>query len=138
MIPTVNVNLVHVLVAAIAAFALGALWYGPLFGKTWMKLAGVTPQKTKSMKKSMMKSMAGGFILTLLSSYILAHFVKYVSAASIGDASQLAFWLWLGFVVPVEAGVVLWEGKQFKLFAVCALHSLVSLALMASIIAAWV
>ena len=133
-----TVNYMHVLVAAIAAFALGALWYGPLFGKAWMKLAGITPQKMKSMKMTPMQSMGIGFILTLLSSYILAHFVKYFSAASIGDASQLAFWLWLGFVVPVQAGVVLWEGKQFKLFALCTLYSLVSLALMASILAAWV
>jgi hypothetical protein len=31
-----NIHWLSVLVAALSSFFLGGLWYGPLFGKTWM------------------------------------------------------------------------------------------------------
>ncbi|HLD39833.1 MAG TPA: DUF1761 family protein, partial [Candidatus Nanoarchaeia archaeon] len=33
-------NYLAVLVAAIAAYVVGFLWYGPVFGKKWMALMG--------------------------------------------------------------------------------------------------
>ena len=36
------INLAAVLAAALAAFVLGFLWHGPLFGKLWMRLMGFT------------------------------------------------------------------------------------------------
>ncbi len=33
-----------VIVAALASFPLGMLWYGPLFGKAWMAASGVTKE----------------------------------------------------------------------------------------------
>lgn len=34
-----------ILLAAVSAFVLGGLWYGPLFKNTWCKAAGVDPDK---------------------------------------------------------------------------------------------
>jgi hypothetical protein len=39
-----NVSLVATLVGTVLGFVLGALWYGPLFGKTWMAAVGLTPE----------------------------------------------------------------------------------------------
>ena len=36
------ISLVATLAATIAGFVLGALWYGPLFGKPWMAAVGVS------------------------------------------------------------------------------------------------
>lgn len=38
-------NPLAMLVAAASAFALGGLWYGPLFKHAWCKVAGVDPDK---------------------------------------------------------------------------------------------
>jgi len=35
-------NWLTILVAAVSAFMLGGLWYGPLFGKLWMRAVGMT------------------------------------------------------------------------------------------------
>ena len=35
------------LVAAISAFVLGGLWYGPLFGNGWKTASGVKPEDTR-------------------------------------------------------------------------------------------
>ena len=37
-----NVNLLAVFLGALAFFVVGALWYGPLFGKTWQRADRVT------------------------------------------------------------------------------------------------
>ena len=37
-----EVSIPATLVATVLGFALGALWYGPLFGKRWMAAVGMT------------------------------------------------------------------------------------------------
>jgi hypothetical protein len=134
---TIAVNYVAVLVAAIAAMVVGMLWYGPVFGKTWMKLA-LSPKDKKNMGMgSAKKSMTLGFIGALVTAYVLAHFVGYVGAMTAGAGVQLAFWLWLGIAAPLQSGIVLWEGKPFKLFVLNTAHELVTLAVMAAILAVW-
>ncbi|MBI2323565.1 MAG: DUF1761 family protein, partial [Chloroflexi bacterium] len=38
-----QVNWIAVIGAAIVAFAINAVWYGPLFGARWARLIGVDP-----------------------------------------------------------------------------------------------
>src|SRR2546429_1612246 len=50
--PTANVNILAVLVAALLTFVLGAFWYSPiLFARQWMQAQGYTPEKIAEMKK---------------------------------------------------------------------------------------
>ena len=37
-----EVNWIAVIAAAVSAFVMGGLWYGPLFGKKWMALVGLS------------------------------------------------------------------------------------------------
>ena len=137
MMAAVSINYWAVLAATIAAIVLGFLWYGPLFGKVWMQLMGMDKKKMdKNMKKQMTKSYIILVITTLITSYVLAHFVKYLGT-TVSDALQTAFWIWLGFVATIQIGIVLWDGKPWKLYFINASHQLVSLALMATILALW-
>ena len=132
------VNYTAVLVAAVVAFIIGGIWYGPLFGKLWMKLAFTSKKDMKKMGMgSAKKSMTIGFLVTVLTAYVLAYFVNYVQATTISGGIGLAFWLWLGIAGPVQIGSVLWEGKSWKLFWLTSAHEFVSLAVMASILAVW-
>lgn len=131
------VNYWSVLVAAIASFAVGWLWHGPLFGKMWMKEMGFTPKSMKKMKLSPGTAMFWGFIATLVTAYVLALIVGYTMVATFGAGAQLAFWLWLGFIAPVQFGKFLWEGKSFKLFAINAAYYLASLIVISGILAIW-
>ena len=134
----VSVNLWAVLVAAIAGMAIGFLWFGPLFGKQYMAFMNLDKKKMKeAKKKGMGKTFTIAFLSTLLMSYILAHFVGYVQATTIVDGIVLAFQLWLVFFATTELGMILWEGKPFKLYAIKTLHNLVSLAVMGAILAVW-
>lgn len=134
----VSVNLAAVLVAALVNMVLGGLWYSPLlFGKTWMKLSNIPMEKMGEMKKQATKSYAIAFVAALVMSYVLAHFATYMKVATIPEGAQLGFWIWLGFVVPVSLGSVLWEGKGYTLFGINVGYYLVSLLIMGSIFAVW-
>ena len=41
------INWLAVIVATVATFILGGLWYGPLFGRMWMAASGMTDEKAK-------------------------------------------------------------------------------------------
>ena len=131
------INYWSVLGAAVASFVIGMLWYGPLFGKQWMKLAGITPASMKKMKMTPARAMTFGFIAMLVTAYVLSNFVHILGIMSWAAAAQFAFWAWLGLVAPVQLGAYIWEGKPFKLFLLNAAHNLVSLIVMSGIVAVW-
>ena len=138
MAPPVDINYLAVLVAAIASMFVGFLWYGPLFGKTWMKLMGFSEATMKKMKMTATKAYVIAFIVALVSAYVLARFVDYIQAATMGDAIAAAFWIWLGFMTPLNLGSVLWENKPMKLFLINVAHNLVALIIAAIILTIWV
>ncbi len=59
-----------VVVATVAAFAVGFLWYGPLFGKTWSNLIGMTDEKRK--KANMGQVFGIAIALTLVMTILFA------------------------------------------------------------------
>jgi hypothetical protein len=139
----IEINYLAVLVAGILATGLGALWYGPLFGKQWIAMTGIQMPETitPEMKKSMNKSYAITFIGALVMAYVLAFSLAMGNAAlgtsGIAAGLQAAFWNWLGFVAPVMLGMVLWEGKPWKLYVLNVGYYLASLLLMGTILALW-
>lgn len=137
MAPPVNINYLAVLIAAIVSMFIGFLWYGSLFGKTWMKLMGFNEASMKKMKMTAKRAYIVAFIGTLISSFVLAHFVDYVQATNISDAIQLGFWIWLGFTAPLLLGSVLWENKSVKLYLINVSHQLVSLVIASVVLTLW-
>jgi hypothetical protein len=134
-----NINFVPVFVAAVAGMVIGFAWYSKfLFGKMWIQMMDISDS---TMKKGMGKSAALGFVAQLVMAYVLAHFVQVAAAVegsvTISNTLMLAFWIWLGFVATVMIGVVLWEGKPWKLYLLNIGYQLVALLAMASILAAW-
>ncbi|MBI2551232.1 DUF1761 domain-containing protein [Candidatus Uhrbacteria bacterium] len=138
----VTINHLAVFVAALSSLVLGCIWYGPLFGKPWMRLAGLSHEKIAEAKK---KGMAGRYsvmlIGTVVMSYVLWHEITFAIAffgvSGIGAGLEGGFWIWLGFIAPVLMGAVLWEGKSWTLWLINAGYYLLSLMLMGGILASW-
>ncbi len=139
----IPINYGAVLAAAIVNMVLGSVWYGPLFGKTWMKLSGITPDKIDAAKaKGMGKSYVIAFAGSLVMSYVLAHAIIFAAAyfkmSGISAGLMSGFWNWLGFVAPVTLGAVLWEGKPWMLWVLMNGYYLLSLLIMGTILSAWI
>lgn len=134
----VAVNYLAVLLAAVAAYAVGAVWYSPIgFGKQWKKLMGFSNEDMRRMPLTMRQAMAAGFLFTLLMSYVLAHFVMFLHVTDVLNALALGFWVWLGFGVMVLSYSWTYEGKSFKLFLFNAAHLLVATEVMAAVLSLW-
>lgn len=131
-------NWLAVIVAAILQMVLGFLWYGPLFGKTWMSMMGIAPQaSTGAMGKGMGKTYAWTFVGSLVTAAVLGKLVGAMGATSTGAGAAVGFWAWLGFVATVTLGSVLYEKRSFSLYALNNGYQLVSLVMMGEVLAAW-
>jgi len=136
-VPEVVVNYVAVVVAAVASVVLGAIWYGPLFGKVWMKAAGKTKSDIDKSKGDMPKMYAITIAGSLATAYVLAVFIGWAQVTTIALAVILAFLVWLGFVVTSSLGTVVWESRNQQSFLIDVSYSFVSLIIMAAIIVVW-
>lgn len=76
-------------------------------------------------------------VAALVQAYVLAHFVYYVGALTIGQGMQAGFWLWLGFVAPTLSVVALTKGQTWKAYLIDILFPLIALIVMAGILANW-
>src|SRR2546425_1685769 len=83
--PTANVNLLAVLVAAVLTIALGAVWYSPvLFAKQWMHAHGYTPEKVEEMKRrGVVRAHAVSFVCYLRMAYLGGLLVLYTQGAGV-------------------------------------------------------
>lgn len=142
----VVINYWAVLLSVIVAAVLGFIWYGPLFGKQWMHMAGITKAEMEEGKKKgmagMWKSMVPMLIASFLMAFVLAHELYYMSAytrmVGIDNGITGALWLWLGFIAPVTLSPVLWEKKPWKYWFITSGYYLVLLVLMGVILSLWV
>ncbi len=106
-----EINLVAVLVATVAMFATGAVWYGALFGKVWGEIHGfdkLSAKKQKELQSQMAIPYVGQLVVTFLTACALAFFFS-----SMPDTSSwlIAFVIWLGFMVQVTYGALVFGGS---------------------------
>ncbi len=119
-----NINMMAILVAVVANFVLGFIWYTPLFGKAWAKEMGMdTGVKPTSgeMAKGMIFMVIGNFFMA----YVFAHNIaawSYVPGtkemSAMANILNAAGFTWLGFYLPLDLGAVAWERKSWKLFGI--------------------
>jgi hypothetical protein len=126
---------VAIIVAAIVQMILGFLWYGPLFGKTWMSLMGSTTQSMN--REGMGKTYAWTFIGSLVTAGVLRRVATMVGATTIGAGASLGGWVWLGFVATVTLASVIYEKRSVNLYVLNNGYQLISLVVMGAILAAW-
>ena len=130
-----NINLIGVLAAGIVGMVIGVLWYGPLFGKQWIRWMGFTKETIEeTKKKGMISSYALGFVGQLASAYSLALLTAFSFQYFGGFSYSLVFWVWFGIVLPVQMATVLWEGRSWQLFALNCAYSLAQLLVMALVL----
>lgn len=134
-----DINFWAVLVCAIVSMVVGSIWYGPLFGKLFMREMGMdkwTPEKQAAMKKSMGMSYALQFVASLITFYVLAWFIGGVDRMTVGGGIGVALLVWVGFIVPQKFGESIWGGKR-TLFWLGIGNMLITLVATGAIIGAW-
>lgn len=110
----INISILGVILATIAQFIIGAVWYSFLFGKLWGKIHGfdkLTPEVQKEMAGKMGPFYGGQLIVTVFTSVVLGLLINYLPNKS---PFFLAFLVWIGFVVPTQYSDVIFGGTEGK------------------------
>lgn len=131
----VPVNYGAVVVAALAGYLIGGLWYGPLFGEAWRKLSGAAEAKPTPFV------IASGLVSSFVMSFVLSHALTYANAylktSGVSSGIIIGFSTWLGYVATVTLGSVIYENKSWKLWLLNNGYWLTSLLAMGVILAVW-
>ncbi|HEX7017567.1 MAG TPA: DUF1761 domain-containing protein [Patescibacteria group bacterium] len=110
-----SLNIIALIAASVAQFVVGAVWYTFLFGNLWGKMHGFD-KLPKSTQEKMMKAMppiyAVQFVITMIMTGVLAYLMHIVPPTI--NPYVLAFWLWVGFIVPAQASAALFGGAEEK------------------------
>lgn len=133
---SVEVNYLAVFLAALSSMVVGSIWYAPkVFGNSWAKLAGLTPER---LQKGGMMPMVWAFVLSLLTAYVLAHVIflsnQFFGHSFLQDAVSTAFWVWLGFVATRILTHNLFELRPTKLNALALGNEFITIMLMGVVI----
>lgn len=129
-----SINLWAVLAAGLSSMALGSLWYSPtLFGKAWMREAGLTEEKARSANMAVV--MGSAFLLALIGAAVFAMLLGPTATpmfgASVGFAAGLCW-------VAASYGIsYLFEQRSLKLFLINGGYHTVQYTLFGLILGAW-
>lgn len=110
-----QLNYFAILLATIGQFIVGAVWYSVFFGKLWGKIHGFD-KLPKAVQQKMMKEMGPmygvQFVVTLMTSFVLALFIAVLPAD--WNPYGLAGFFWFGFVVPTTVSAAIFGGTENK------------------------
>lgn len=136
-----HLNYIAVLVATVAGFLLGWLWYSVLFGKIWMAEMKITPEKMEECrKKGMAFYFAQGLFFTLLSTFGLAAILVTHGAFGTPNwkhGAALGAFVGLFIAAMRQANTGTWEDKSLKLRLINGAHEVVMFAVQGAILGAW-
>jgi hypothetical protein len=145
MQPQIHVNWLAIGASVVASFAIGSLWYGPLFGKVWANAMGFAGEM-KATGAEIARGSIINLVGTFLMAYVLAHDVSVWRPSTWNAGSDKApyvygffagLFVWLGFIVPILLNGIAFERKSWKVFGIGAGFQFLSLQAMGLILSLW-
>jgi len=136
---SVDVSIVGVLLAALSAMVIGAIWYSnALFGKTWMKIIGINDAQ---MKKKMGSVMVGLMAVSIVTAYVMSYFVaythNYIGGSWLKAGVITALLAWVGFATTTVFAHGLFEPRDKQVLYINTGNRLVTLLAMGLILGAF-
>ncbi len=126
-----SINYLAVVVAAVVHLLTGLVWYsGRLFGKTWMELTHATLVPAA-------KWLPLGAVGHLAIALVLAVLIRFAGGPSLVAGLAIGLLVWIGFIVTLEVGELVWEKIPFRLFLLRAGEHFVALSLAGAILGVW-
>ena len=133
MLEFAGLNWWAILVATVAAFALGWLWYGPLFGEAWLKAVGKTAEEIEPSPRPFIIT----FFTTLLTCIVLAALMNGLDMMNLTGGIALGAMTGIGFIAASQASDNAFCGWGMPLFLILSGYRVVFNILMGAILGVW-
>ena len=130
-----NLNWLAIAVAALSAFMIGALWYGPVFGKAWQALSGLSEDDIQ--KGHPAKIYGGAFVLNLVIAFGIGMVLQLHPSADLGSGFNVGLLIGLAFVATSFGINYLFALRPLRLYLIDAGYMVVLMSVMGTIIGAW-
>ncbi len=131
-----TINILAVVVSAVAAMVVGFIWFSPpLFEKAWLEDIGRTREQLEG--DSPLKYLVA-FIGSLLMAYILARLLDIVGGPSLELGILLAVVVWVAFVAATSAANFAFASRPIRLWLIENGNHLLTLLVMGAILGVWV
>lgn len=127
------VNWLAVLAGTVVNMVIGFLWYGPLFGQTWMNWIGKSADEIESDSSMYIFSTASA----LISAFVLALIVAAFGASTITGGAVLGALVWLGIGATATLVYSVFEGPPLNVWALHVGYQLVVFVIMGALFAVW-
>src|SRR5262245_20164677 len=124
MQPSIHVNWMAVVASVVACFAVGGLWYGPLFGKLWARSMGMTAQPSGAeVARALLLNIVGLFLMAFVLTHDVAVWRPSTWNAGTDESPVVygffaGFFVWLGYVVPMLLNSVAFDRKPWTAFLI--------------------
>jgi Protein of unknown function (DUF1761) len=130
-----DVNYLAVLVAALAYFAFGAIYFArPVMGNAWMRAAKLEIPEGYRPNPAM-------FLLTFIAYFVaaaaLALIARAIGADSVSDGIVLGVVAGVAFALTTIVGTAVYEMKGAAYMAIHALYGIIGYGLMGTIVTIW-
>lgn len=118
-----NLNWLHLLVAAIAYFAIGAIWYSPvLFSNAWAKAVGLKMDDPE-LKKTFPIAMIGSFLMMFITVVALGIIQQKIPAVGVSGALKVGLFFGLCFSSMAIGISYIYQRKPLVLYLIdCGYH----------------
>jgi hypothetical protein len=121
------------IVAALATFLLGGLWYGPLFGKAWQRGAGLTDERLAA--ANMARTFGLSFVLAFVAAWVFGMFLgPNPSVAFAIGVGALAGLCWVGAALAIND---LFEQRSLGLWAINAGYHTLAFTIFGLVFGLW-
>ena len=133
MLDFVDLNWWAIIVATAVAFALGGLWYGPLFGKAWLIAIGKTEDDIKPSAEPFVVSA----VAALATCVVVAALMRMLDMTGLVSGLAFGFFTGVGFIATAMASDTAFCGWGWRLWAIQAGYRVSYSILMGGIIGIW-
>jgi hypothetical protein len=129
-----GLNYWAILVATVAGFMLGGIWYGPLFGKQWLAAIGKKPEDLGNPAPAF----AITFFCALVTALLIALLVNSLPKVdTVLDGVILGLWIGVAAIAAAMSSDYAFCRWPKNLFFIQAGYRVVYCVIMGAILAAW-
>jgi len=133
-----KVNVLAVVVAAVAHWLLGALWFGVLFGNAWIAGAGFSPELLAEVKAHPSPwPYVVTFVANLVMALVLAKVIAWVGQWSAAGGARVGLVLGFGIAFCAMTTAYVFEYKPLSFILISAGYPVVGMMIMGLIIGVW-
>lgn len=126
------------IIATICTTCVGSIWFSPLlFGDVWMRQVYGPKGRLRMAASNMWIIFAANILLEFMTALIFRACLEFAGLTTAGSIFGFGFLIFVGFMLPVLTGDILWRRSAPQLFAIQAGHRLVTLMIVCILASIW-